>query len=358
MTVIPKDRVGTPTSQTVTDTFRQTVNITDGDLTESGFVIRGINSEGLTPGGAGAPLASVYVDGVQQTVEAARRGMRGLFDAEQVEIYRGPQSTLTGRNALAGAIYVRTRDPDFSGPNGQAQFTYGSNNKAEIGVAYGDTITDNLAFRLSAQGTSKDSDLNFPSYEKYPFHDDLGSEEYYTLRGKLLWLPTHSEDTQVLFSYVHSKDSPATDTVAGENWSPGFNLTYADKRGDIYGELAPFLPALPAYQDVRDTTTDNLGLEINHRFSDALELTSLSDSYTDRRSVNYGYTGSLETPSEAWYVNGGFDQRILSQEIRLNYETDVVRWVAGVYGAKEKNTGKREQFAFGSLTNTRVEADI
>lgn len=56
VSVINGERLDDATTQTVTDTFRQTVNVTDGDLTESGFVIRGINSEGMTPGGAGAPL--------------------------------------------------------------------------------------------------------------------------------------------------------------------------------------------------------------------------------------------------------------------------------------------------------------
>lgn len=152
--IIPEERLNTPMTQTVADTFRQTVSIADGDLTESGFVIRGINSEGMTPGGAGAPLASIYIDGVQQTAESARRGMRGVFDAEQVEIYRGPQSTLTGRSALAGAIYVRTKDPEFVS-SGQAQFTYGENNKTEVGVAYGGAITDNVAYRLSGEKDEK-----------------------------------------------------------------------------------------------------------------------------------------------------------------------------------------------------------
>jgi len=91
------------------DSFRLMANVRDSDFNDAGFVIRGINSEGLTPGGA--PVASLYVDGIQQTVQGARRGARGLWDVEQVEVYRGPQSTLAGRAALAGAIYVKTKDP-------------------------------------------------------------------------------------------------------------------------------------------------------------------------------------------------------------------------------------------------------
>lgn len=74
--VVGADAQDAPTVHGWRDAFRQTVNVETGDFVESGFVIRGINAEGLTPGGIGAPLASFYVDGVQQTVEGTRRGAR------------------------------------------------------------------------------------------------------------------------------------------------------------------------------------------------------------------------------------------------------------------------------------------
>lgn len=361
--VLTEDRLDTPTTQDVEDAFRQIVNASDGDFTESGFVIRGINSEGLTPGGAGAPLASFYIDGVQQTAEAARRGARGLFDAEQFEVYRGPQSTLSGRNALAGAIYLRTKDPEFE-RSGAAQITYGENNRIQAGLAYGDRISDNLAFRLSGEWSQKDSDLNFPSYSQYPGTGDLTEDQYYTVRGKLLWLPTYSDDTQVLFSYGHSYDSPDTNLIAGPNWNPTTGVTFEDDRGDIYGSLTPltFFPfsPLPLFQDVRETKVDNAGLNITHNFNQNLTLTAFtgfSDSRTERQSINFGNNAPIFDPTapfglntEAWYIDGAFDQRILSQEVRLNYESDGLRWVGGIYLANEKNDANQERFALNTST--------
>lgn len=358
--VIPEERVNTAITQSVTDTFKQTVNVQDGDFVESGFVIRGINSEGMTPGGAGAPLASIYVDGVQQTAEAARRGVRSTFDTEQIEIYRGPQSTLSGRNALAGAIYVRTKDPEFFA-SGRVQLTYGENNKRELAVAYGDALSENLAYRLSGVWSKKDSDLNYPSYADYPQFDELTTDEYYTLRGKLLWLPTHSEDTKVLLSYARSYDSPESNTIAGAAWNPASGVDFSDRRGDIYGSLTPpswGVTPLPIFQDVRNTTTDNIGLEISHEFNSNLTLTALtsySGSITDRRSVNYGYEVGSPFDPEAWNVLGDFDQRTLSQEIRLNYDSDELRWVGGLYIADENNKYSRDQFAVnGSFTSVET----
>lgn len=79
------------------EAFRTMDNVIDADFVDAGFIIRGINSEGLTPGGA--PLAAIYIDGAEQTGQGARRGARGLWDVQQVEVYRGPQSTLSCRAA-------------------------------------------------------------------------------------------------------------------------------------------------------------------------------------------------------------------------------------------------------------------
>lgn len=182
--VVDERTLSQPTIQNYTDAYRHIANVSTGDWTESGFIIRGVNSEGLTPGGLGAPLASFYVDGVQQTVEGTRRGLRGAFDLEQLEVYRGPQSTLTGRAALAGAVYLRTKDPEFA-RSGAAQLTYGSDNHKQIGLAFGDAIGDRLAYRISGEYSRKDSDLNYPSYEAYDRYDDFVTDEYWSLRGKL-----------------------------------------------------------------------------------------------------------------------------------------------------------------------------
>lgn len=157
----------------------------DGPQTESGFIIRGINSEGLMPGGNSSPLASIYIDGVQQTTEATRCGFKGLFDVEQVGVYRSPQSTLSGRNALAGAIYLQSKDPEFF-TSGAAQLTYGEDNRRQVGLAYGGALSDSFAFRLTGEWSKKDSDLNFLTYEQFSRLSDLDIDEYYTIRGKLL----------------------------------------------------------------------------------------------------------------------------------------------------------------------------
>jgi outer membrane receptor protein involved in Fe transport len=75
----------------------------------SSFTIRGIDAFNVSGAGDGA-LASVYVDSA-----VLANGPLDLHDIAQVEMFRGPQSTVRGRNALAGAVIVRTTDPGYDG---------------------------------------------------------------------------------------------------------------------------------------------------------------------------------------------------------------------------------------------------
>ncbi|QCO55756.1 TonB-dependent receptor [Pseudorhodobacter turbinis] len=338
--IVTAAELADPTISNYRDAFRHMANVQAGDFVESGFVLRGINSEGQTPGGLGTPLAAYYIDGVQQTVEGTRRGINGVFDAEQIEVFRGPQSTLSGRSALAGAIHLRTKDPEFA-RSGKVELGYGSDNKKSVGLAFGDTLAPNLAYRISGEYYSKDNDLNYPSYTRFDRYDDITSDEQYTLRGKLLWQAT--DQTDVLFSYSHSYGNPAPNDIAGPYWSTA-STGYGAQRGDIWGNILPdfytaLIPEFPGFQDVRNTKVDNFGIEVTHHVNDNLTFTAqtgYSSSLTERYSINEGTAGEFLT------VAGEFDQELLTQEFRLNYEAEGLRWVGGFYIGKEEQTSFRD----------------
>lgn len=356
--IVGERELALPTVSTWRDSFRLMGNVQAGDWNENGVIIRGMNSEGQTPGGLGAPLATFYVDGVQQTVNGTRRGVRGTFDTQQFEVFRGPQSTLSGRAALAGAMYLRTRDPDFT-RSGAAELTYGENNHKQVGLAYGSPLGENVAFRISGEWSETDTELNYPSYRRFSKYDDYTTDEYYTLRGKLLWTPGDDGATRVLFSASRAYDRPLYSDIVGPAWSskaPRFGA----RRGDMWGSLSPDwvaaygLTELPAYQEVREATTDNFGLEITHDFSDVLTFTSMtgySKNVTDRNSINVG------TKDETLTVRGSFEQELVTQEFRLNYDAGPWRGVVGYYVAQEKQEGWRRQ-QIVNLTNSRNNATI
>lgn len=366
--VVQGDPLAAPAVASWRDGFRRMANVGAGDWAEDGFVIRGVNSEGLVPGGANAPLGTFYVDGVEQTLEGARRGTRGMFDVEQVEVYRGPQSTLSGRAALGGAVYLRTKDPEFA-RSGAAQLTFGEDQRRQIGLAYGDHVGERVAFRLSGEWSDKDSDLDYSDYERFSKYKDFASDDYYAFRGKLLIRPTGADDTRLLLSASHAYDSPDYNEIAGADWTTGAP-GYGARRGDLFGPtLLPDLyrsfglTELPVLQESRETKVDSFGLEATHDFSDSLRLTALtgfSRSTTERDSVN------ADTPGEFFQTQGEFTQSNLTQEVRLNGETGPLTWVAGLYAGRADNKGQREAVTpnpflpptFVLSEQTRNEADI
>lgn len=356
--IVGERELGSPTISSWRDSFRLMANVQAGDWAENGVNIRGINSEGMTPGGLGAPLASLYIDGVQQTVNGTRRGARGTFDTEQFEVFRGPQSTLSGRAALAGAMYLRTRDPVFYS-SGAAEVTYGENDHRQVGLAYGNALGEKFAFRLSGEWSQKDNDLNYPSYERFGGYDDFVTDEYYTIRGKLLWLPTGDERTRVLFSASHSFDRPTPDDIAGPNWSSNAP-SYGARRGDIWGDILPDyyrslgLTELPVYQELREGNVDNFGIEVTHEIAPNLNFTSMTGytrSNMTRDSINAG------TPGETLITTGAFDQNLFSQEFRLNYAQGPWQAVGGYYISHEDQKAHREQ-QLTSYTQSRSSGDI
>lgn len=313
------------------DSFRMTSNVRDSDWNDAGFVIRGINSEGLTPGGA--PLASIYVDGVQQTVQGARRGARSLWDTQQVEIYKGPQSTLAGRAALAGAIYVKTNDPTYDLE--AAGRVLGGTDERYGGAVMGNLpiIDDQFAVRVAAEYDRIETDIDYPTYTGFDRYDDLIEDQNFTIRGKALIEPEALPDLRALLSYSYSQDRPTANDIAG----PGLGFEFDDTRGDFN---------MPAFAEIRETAVHNTGLEVTYDLTPDLVLTSQSSfsySDTDRPSVNAGTEGETD------YTVGDFIQKLTTQEFRLNYYGDSLEATLGVYAAYDDQSGDfhRPILAFG-----------
>ena len=171
------------------------------------FQIRGI---GERSGYQGTPNSSVgfLIDDIDYSGQG---GIATLFDVDQVEVFRGPQGSRTGANALAGLIYIKTKDPTNQF-EGTSEITIGDYGTQNLGIAFGGPMkNEKLKYRLVlrtdyADGFRKNIFLN---------KSDTSKKDELTLRYKLNWNFNETTEINFLISKVDMDDPADIWTIDG-----------------------------------------------------------------------------------------------------------------------------------------------
>ena len=151
--------------------------------------------------GGARPRATLQVDGRAVTYNEFAFGTAPLWDVEQIEVFRSPQTTTQGRNSIAGAIFIETADPTFE-VEARARLLAASRDTRQVSVALsGPIVADQLAVRLAG-----DVRRGRPSTElTSPAPDvDPNSDDYSLLRLKLLATPEALPGLRLLGTYLRS----------------------------------------------------------------------------------------------------------------------------------------------------------
>ena len=152
----------------------------------------GLTNDGIEPG------VGFYVDGVLHTRPAATTV--DFIDVERIEVLRGPQGTLFGKNTTAGAVLVTTRKPSFeTGLN--FELSYGNDNYTQAKASVTGPLGEKVAGRLSFSGTQRDGNLLNVVSGRYI--NDLNNGG---IRGQLLFTP--SDETDILFAIDYTRQRP------------------------------------------------------------------------------------------------------------------------------------------------------
>lgn len=175
---------------------------------------------------ASQPVSLIYDDVVLEN--ALTKGMP-MFDLERVEVLRGPQGTLFGRNTTAGIIKVQSKKPtqDF---DASVSASYGSYNSTDLRLAVGGGLTDTLSARVAFLKQDREDwiDNKAPGFEQ---DDQLGGYGETAGRIQLLWEP--SDEFSALFNY-HFRDADADARVFRANIiKPGTNDLVDDFDRDV-----------------------------------------------------------------------------------------------------------------------------
>lgn len=266
-----------PSVRSTNDIFNIVPNVVSSETSNFAPAIRGIDGTGPAQGAdafiAGTrPRLNYQVDGRTLSYNESIFSDIDLWDVERVEVFRGPQSTLQGRNAIAGAIVVKTKDPTYF-LEGAGRIVVGERNTRQASAAVSGPVVDNqIAVRLAVDAREKD---HFVDFTPYPEDEDPGRFESLNIRGKVLIEPRNLPDLSALVTVNHvSHEAPQSGDVA-----------------------RPFDAQVPSTAMMPSFRTRNFGgiAEVNYRFSDVWSLATVI-SATDLRVNRYAPagTGNLE----------------------------------------------------------------
>jgi iron complex outermembrane receptor protein len=142
------------------------------------------------------PAVSMYIDDVVRVSVADVQP--DVYDIDRVEVLKGPQGTLFGRNSIGGVVSMYTNQPTFKN-GGTAEVTYGENNLVELKGVYNAALIDNkLAARIVLSDSSVDGNVR-----DITTGGDLNGEHQFSARGKLLFTPIDDFKFVSSFDYLH-----------------------------------------------------------------------------------------------------------------------------------------------------------
>jgi iron complex outermembrane recepter protein len=253
------------------------------------------------------PAVSMYIDDVVRVSVADVQP--DVYDIDRVEVLKGPQGTLFGRNSIGGVVSMYTNQPTFKN-GGIAEVTYGKNNLVEVKGVYNAPLIDNkLAARIVLSDSSVDGNVR-----DIKTGGDLNSEHQFSARGKLLFTPTEDLKFVSSFDYLHKQGTQAEWLLA--NYQPALvpGLTYN--------------PDQTAQGTPGEHGQTNWGL--TERADWTMGLGTFT-SITGYRHLDASNTKTL-FPVDALILNAREHDNQFTQELRLASPVDrTLTWIVGVY---------------------------
>lgn len=290
------------------------------DFAQAKIFIRGI---GLNSSFAGVdPSVALHVDGAVVSQSFAQLG--SFFDLERVEVLRGPQGTLYGRNATGGSFNLITRKPTEE-LEGYARLTVGEHSQVLVEGAISGPLSDSVRGRIAIRSDSRDgygenivtgNDIDDSDKQSIRAHLDIDLSETANL---LLSVEHHEEDDAGLslkFIEVASAIDPGIAAAPGVGgFAPGIR--------DIASEIDP--------RNDRDTTAFNA--QLNLALNDKWSLTSI----TNYRELDVLLTQDLDISSNLNddVQNNVVESEHFSQELQFSYEGERLRGIIAFYYFQE-----------------------
>ena len=330
------------------------VSSTSSEAGAGGARIRGVGTVGDNPGLESS--VATFIDGVYRN--RAGVGLTELGAIDRIEVLRGPQGTLFGRNASAGLISVVTAKPSFTF-GGEGEASYGNYNAYRFVGGVTGPISETVALRLDGVYSKRDGFM----------HDvisgrDVNNRDRWLVRGQVLWQPTSDLSVRLIGDYSDRREeccaatyltaqniSTGTTGAGSYTTSPNTIATIERALGGIindntYSRNVAITPGQGYRGDVRDY---GISGEINYAMGN-FNLTSIT-SYRDWRwlrgqDADYNNLDILHRAGDGT-ANQSF--KTFTQEVRFQGKAfgDVLDFLVGGYYAHE-TLNYRDNISYGS----------
>ncbi len=277
------------------------------------------------------PAVGVYVDDVYYS--RIRGTQFDLLDLERVEVLRGPQGTLYGKNTIGGALKLVSRRPgqDF---RARGSVAYGDYDLIDVQAAVSGPVSDTLALGLSALHSERGGYVTNPDTgEEY---NDKNST---AVRASLAWDP--ASNFRVDLNADYSKDDAGLTVGQAQNsltnllGAPAYSVPTPTPTYDFKTRATPGLP--------NETRLETWGsaLRLTWDLSDRLTLKSIT-SYRELNTDDYIDFDATELEIADALV--AVDQKQTSQELQLAYSDERLTAIGGLYWLKEEVSSHQESY--------------
>ena len=278
------------------------------------------------------PAVGTYVDGVYIARQISNNAY--LYDIERIEVLRGPQGTLFGRNTSGGAINIITRKPSED-VDGEIEAAIGSFDSYSLKGRFNAPLSDKVYFNASIFTAQRD--------KGFQQNITLGTRTYDAgssgVRASLRAMPNDNVDIVVTAEYAEQSDTGIT---GSDFWGPNPDDLFVVQSGleGTFNEIDQFaLTANIVWSTGNSQWTSITGWrDLDHNFR--IELT--------------------DNPVPAWVLDQTGKHKQFSQEFHWSGSSDTLDWTVGAFYMKETNENLRrdELFFFGGLIAGDFVADF
>ncbi|MFO1503313.1 MAG: TonB-dependent receptor [Steroidobacteraceae bacterium] len=337
--------------------------------------IRGVGAADFNP--ALEPGVGIYVDDVY--IATLTGSLLDLLDLERVEILRGPQGTLAGRNSIGGAVKLYSQKPSADN-SGSFQATYGSRNRVDLRGTANFALADNLFMRISGVDKKQDGYVERRDYGCANPNNPYGilpqrassagcvlgkdsNVNFSAVRGALRWLPTENLEANFSIDYTNDRRNPtgvvlvdyrdATQSAAAiariqptYDANPANNIRpsiFVPPRGSYYNYASYYNPPHNGTGEVTNVMVESRAtpgqffegwgsaLDLDWKLTDSLSVKSISAW----REYKSGFTNDNDlSPLASSIGDGTLPFHSFSQELRLNgaaFDKALTYTVGGYY---------------------------